>query len=70
MRLKGPEEEGDDRLAKVSLGSFASILGVGRRLPVFPWKRTSSGPVAMSQRCCQERKSPASLDHLVGAGKQ
>src|SRR5437773_2997091 len=27
------------------------ILVVGRLLPVFPWKRTSSGPVAMSQRC-------------------
>ena len=25
------------------------ILVVGRLLPVFPWKRTSSGPVAMSQ---------------------
>jgi hypothetical protein len=30
----------------------------GRRplLPVLPWKRTSSGPVAMSQRC-QKRTS-------------
>jgi hypothetical protein len=27
------------------------ILVVGRLLPVLPWKRTSSGPVAMSQRC-------------------
>src|SRR5206468_7718963 len=26
------------------------IVVVGRLLPVFPWKRTSSGPVAMSQR--------------------
>jgi hypothetical protein len=32
------------------------ILVVGRLLPVFPWKRTSSGSVAMSQRC-QQRKS-------------
>jgi hypothetical protein len=30
------------------------ILPVGRLLPVFPWKRTSSGPVAMSQRCQEE----------------
>jgi len=29
------------------------ILVVGRLLPVFPWKRTSSGSVAMSQRCRQ-----------------
>jgi len=27
------------------------ILVVGRLLPVFPWKRTSSGSVAISQRC-------------------
>jgi hypothetical protein len=26
-------------------------LAVGRLFPVLPWKRTSSGPVAMSQRC-------------------
>jgi hypothetical protein len=31
------------------------ILVVSRLLPVFPWKRTSSGLVAMSQRC-QTRK--------------
>jgi hypothetical protein len=31
------------------------ILVVGRLLPVFPWKWTSSGPIAMSQRC-QTRK--------------
>ena len=30
------------------------ISVVGQLLPVFPWKRTSSGPVAMSQRCQQE----------------
>ena len=34
------------------------ILADGRLLPVFPWKRTSLGPVAMSQKC-QERKSDA-----------
>jgi len=33
------------------------ILVVGRSLPVFPWKRTLSGSVAMSEKC-HERESP------------
>ena len=31
---------------------------VSQPLPVFLWKRTSSGPVAMSQKC-QQRKLPS-----------
>jgi hypothetical protein len=29
----------------------AGRLDFGRLLPVFAWKRTSSGPVGMSQKC-------------------
>jgi len=36
-------------------------LVVGRLLPVFPWKRTSSGPVAMSQRCHEQTWSIAEV---------
>ena len=50
------------------------ILVVGRLLPVFPWKRTSLGPVAMSQRCPQLGSCTAInrslFDHLVGAREQ
>ena len=38
------------------------ILVVGRLLPVFPWKRTSSGSVAMSQRC---QKQPLTCSQLA-----
>src|SRR5437762_5445299 len=47
------------------LESPSRHLASGRLLPVFPWKRTSSGPVAMSQKC-QNRKSRALFNHLIG----
>ena len=38
-------------LANFRCGVIRVLLVVGRLLPVFPRKRTSLGPVAMSQRC-------------------
>ena len=42
------------------------ILVVGRLLPVFPWKRTSSGPVAMSQRCQFRTHAPQQIRPRAG----
>src|SRR5438105_7531986 len=53
--------------AQTSAESPSWVIRVGlagpRRLPVYPGERTSSGPVAMSQRC-QQRKSRL-FDHFV-----
>ena len=50
---------------EVRCGSNRVILAVGRLLPVFPRKRTSSGPVGMSQNC----QKATLLDHLVSLAK-
>ena len=39
-----------------------AILTMRRPLPIFPRKRTSSGPLGMSQKC----QKATSFDHLIG----
>jgi hypothetical protein len=50
------------------------ILAVGRRLPIFPRKRTSPRPVGMSQTCHKQihaaEQNGSLFDHLVGATEQ
>ena len=61
-----PDERGGNRYVRPTAtaphldSTNRVILAVARLLPVFPWKRTSSGPVAMSQKCQEPTlRSPA-----------
>ena len=51
MAARHPPEPENRTTGQLPLWVIRVLLVVGRLLPVFPRKRTSLGPVAMSQRC-------------------